>query len=133
MGFLCSKLKSVADITHVRFFIYLGCCRYLLLTNSELDSDNSLLNAKLLFIDVHEQCRHAENYIFNLSRGGASGIYSSCSRPPTPPPRCSLLHISLRRPHDLNEERIKGTSVKFIKESPAKIIVQYSCRIIGEQ
>ena len=34
-----------------------------------------------------------------------------------------LLHISLRRPHDLNEERIKGTSVKIIKESPAKIIV----------
>ena len=46
------KLKSVADITHVRFFIYSGCCRYLVLTISELDSDNSPLNTKLLFIDV---------------------------------------------------------------------------------
>ena len=42
----------VADITHVRFFIYSGCCGYLVLTISELDSDNSPLNTKLLFIDV---------------------------------------------------------------------------------
>ena len=46
------KLKSVSDITDVRFFIYSSCCRYLVLTISELDSDNSPLNTKLLFIDV---------------------------------------------------------------------------------
>ena len=52
------KLKSVVDITlrtlhivHVRFFFYSDCWRYLFLTNSELDSDNSLLNTELLFID----------------------------------------------------------------------------------
>ena len=46
------KLKSVADITRIRFFIYSGCYRYLVLTISELDSDNSPLNTKLLFIHV---------------------------------------------------------------------------------
>ena len=43
---------DVADITHVRFFISSGCCGCLVLTISELDSDNSPLNSKLLFIDV---------------------------------------------------------------------------------
>ena len=57
------NLKSVADImlqtshiVHVRFFFYSDCWRYLFIylfiTNSELDSDNYLLNTKLLFIDL---------------------------------------------------------------------------------
>ena len=54
------KLKSVANITlrtlhivHVRFFFYSACWRKFIsyYSNSELDSDNSQLNTKLLSID----------------------------------------------------------------------------------